>query len=50
MEFIKNLYSDVKSDLKAQLRVFMTHTSTAIKGNTLTLGETKFMVEAGTGG
>ena len=47
MEFLKNLYSDLKSALKAQLRDLWTHTSTAIEGNTLTLGETKFVIEEG---
>ncbi len=35
MEFLKNLDSDLKSALKAQLRDLWTHTSTAIEGNTL---------------
>jgi Fic family protein len=47
MEFLKNLDSDLKSALKAQLRDLWTHTSTAIEGNTLTLGETKFVIEEG---
>ncbi len=47
MEFLKNLDSDLKSALMAQLRDLWTHTSTAIEGNTLTLGETKFVIEEG---
>ena len=47
MEFLQNLDSDLKSALKAQLRDLWTHTSTAIEGNTLTLGETKFVIEEG---
>jgi Fic family protein len=47
MEFLKKLDSDLKSALKAQLRDLWTHTSTAIEGNTLTLGETKFVIEEG---
>ena len=47
MKFLKNLDSDLRSALKAQLRDLWTHTSTAIEGNTLTLGETKFVIEEG---
>ena len=47
MEFLQNLDSDLKSALKARLRDLWTHTSTAIEGNTLTLGETKFVIEEG---
>jgi Fic family protein len=47
MDFLKNLDSDLKSALKAQLRDLWTHSSTAIEGNTLTLGETKFVIEEG---
>jgi len=47
VEFFENLDSDIKAALKAQLRDLWTHTSTAIEGNTLTLGETKFVIEEG---
>ena len=47
MEFFQHLDSDIKAALKAQLRDFWTHSSTAIEGNTLTLGETKFVIEEG---
>ena len=47
MEFFKHLDSDLKTALKAQLRDLWTHTSTALEGNSLTLGETKFVIEEG---
>jgi Fic family protein len=47
VEFFQHLDSDIKAALKAQLRDLWTHTSTAIEGNTLTLGETKFVIEEG---
>ena len=47
MKFFQNLDSDIKAALKAQLRDLWTHTSTALEGNTLTLGETKFVIEEG---
>jgi Fic family protein len=47
MQFFNNLDTDLKTALKAQLRDLWTHTSTAIEGNTLTLGETKFVIEEG---
>lgn len=47
MSIFENLEPDIKSALKAQLRDLWTHTSTAIEGNTLTLGETKFVIEEG---
>lgn len=47
MEFLQNLDSDIKTALRAQLRDLWTHSSTAIEGNTLTLGETKFVIEEG---
>ena len=47
MEFFNKLDTDLKTALKAQLRDLWTHTSTAIEGNTLTLGETKFVIEEG---
>ena len=45
--FLKNLDNDIKNTLLAQLRNLWTHTSTAIEGNTLTLGETAFVLEEG---
>ncbi len=47
VEFFQHLDSDIKAALKAQLRDLWTHTSTALEGNTLTLGETKFVIEEG---
>jgi len=47
MKFLQNLDEDIKRNLLAQLRNLWTHTSTAIEGNTLTLGETAFVLEEG---
>ena len=47
MKFFQQLDSDINAALKAQLRDLWTHTSTALEGNTLTLGETKFVIEEG---
>lgn len=47
MHFFKNLDNDLQTALKIQLRNLWTHTSTAIEGNTLTLGETAFVLEEG---
>jgi len=46
-EFLKDLDSDLRKALLIQLRNLWTHTSTAIEGNTLTLGETAFVLEEG---
>ncbi len=47
MKFLDGLDNDIKQNLLAQLRNLWTHTSTAIEGNTLTLGETAFVIEEG---
>jgi len=47
VKFFQNLDSDIKTALKAQLRDLWTHTSTALEGNTLTIGEIKFVIEEG---
>lgn len=47
MQFLNGLDPDLKDSLKSQLRDLWSHTSTAIEGNTLTLGETKFVIEEG---
>ncbi|GAB6905171.1 Toxin-antitoxin system, toxin component, Fic family [Desulfosarcina cetonica] len=47
LTFLKNLDNDLKKALLIQLRNLWTHTSTAIEGNTLTLGETAFVIEEG---
>lgn len=46
-DFFKDLNNDIRDALLRQLRNFWTHTSTAIEGNTLTLGETAFVLEEG---
>ena len=38
------LERDLQQSLLNQIRDLWTHTSTALEGNTLTLGETKFVV------
>lgn len=46
-DFLKDLDNDIRDELLAQLRNLWTHTSTAIEGNTLTFGETAFVLEEG---
>lgn len=41
------LDADIRTALLCQIRDLWTHGSTAIEGNTLTLGETKFVIEEG---
>ena len=47
LNFLEGLDNDIRKALMAQLRNLWTHTSTAIEGNTLTLGETAFVIEEG---
>jgi Fic family protein len=47
MKFLDELDNDLKIALLAQLRDLWTHTSTALEGNTLTLGETAFVLAEG---
>lgn len=47
MKFLDGLADDIKKNLLEQLRVLWTHASTAIEGNTLTLGETAFVLSEG---
>jgi Fic family protein len=47
MKFLDGLSEDIRRNLLEQLRVLWTHTSTAIEGNTLTLGETAFVLSEG---
>ncbi|WP_457553048.1 Fic family protein [Desulfobacula sp.] len=47
LNFVKGLDDDLRKALLIQLRNLWTHTSTAIEGNTLTLGETAFVLEEG---
>ena len=46
-DFLNDLDKDIRDALLTQLRNLWTHTSTAIEGNTLTLGETAFVLEEG---
>jgi len=46
-DFLQDLDNDIRDALLVQLRNLWTHTSTAIEGNTLTLGETAFVLEEG---
>lgn len=47
LDFLQGLDDDLKQSLIKQLRNLWTHTSTAIEGNTLSLGETAFVIEEG---
>jgi len=47
LNFLHSLDKDLRKALLIQLRNLWTHTSTAIEGNTLTLGETAFVLEEG---
>ena len=45
--YLSDLDSDLKQSLQSQLRVLWTHNSSAIEGNTLTLGETYHVLTEG---
>jgi Fic family protein len=45
--FLDGLDEDIKINLLEQLRVLWTHTSTALEGNALSLGETAFVLREG---
>jgi len=47
LEFLNGLDDDIRKAAIAQIRNLWTHGSTAIEGNTLTLGETAFVSEEG---
>jgi len=47
LKFLTGLDDDVKQSLLNQLRDLWTHNSTAIEGNTLTLGDTHFVLQDG---
>lgn len=47
MKFLDGLDNDLRIALLAQLRDLWTHNSTALEGNTLTLGETAFILSEG---
>jgi len=46
-EFLHGLDDDLRRDLLAQIRDLWTHNSTALEGNTLSLGDTHFILEEG---
>lgn len=46
-KLLEGLNSDIQQSLLTQLRDAWTHTSTAIEGNTLSLGDTKFILDEG---
>jgi len=45
--FLSGLDNDLKRELLAQMRDLWTHTSTALEGNTLSLGDTHFILQEG---
>lgn len=45
--FLRGLDSDLKHSLLSAIRDVWTHTSTALEGNSLTLGDTQFLLEEG---
>jgi hypothetical protein len=45
--FLSGLNEDLRTGLMAQMRILWTHTSTAIEGNSLTLGDTAFVLGEG---
>ena len=47
LAFLQGLDTDLKAGLQEQLRILWTHHSTALEGNTLTLGETFFVLSEG---
>jgi Fic family protein len=47
MRFLDGLNDDLRARLLAQIRDAWTHSSTALEGNTLTLGDTHFILEQG---
>jgi hypothetical protein len=47
LTFLSGLDADLKISLLNQLRDLWTHTSTALEGNTLSLGDTHFILEEG---
>lgn len=47
MKFLSNLDRDLQLSVRNSLRDLWTHTSTALEGNTLTLGDTSFVLNEG---
>jgi Fic family protein len=45
--FLAGLDRDLRSGLASEIRALWTHTSTALEGNTLTLGDTAFVLQEG---
>ena len=45
--FLDGLDADIRSGLLDQIRDLWTHSSTALEGNTLSLGDTHFILEQG---
>jgi Fic family protein len=45
--FLDNLDTDLQQSVLNQLRILWTYSSNAIEGNTLSLGDTKFIIEEG---
>ena len=45
--FLDNLDRDIRENLMAMIRNLWTHTSTALEGNSLTLGDTAFVLAEG---
>jgi Fic family protein len=45
--FLAGLDRDLRTGLAAEIRALWTHTSTALEGNTLTLGDTAFVLQEG---
>ena len=45
--FLNGLDKDLKTELLSQIRDLWTHTSTALEGNTLSLGDTHFILQEG---
>ncbi len=45
--FLEGLDADLRTGLLSQIRDLWTHTSTALEGNTLSLGDTHFILEEG---
>lgn len=45
--FLAGLDRDLRAGLAAEIRALWTHTSTALEGNTLTLGDTAFVLQEG---
>lgn len=47
LKALRGLDGDIRGAMLCQIRDLWTHGSTALEGNTLTLGETKFVIEEG---